>query len=900
MTRATPDWLERAARAMHRALLRAYPRAFRDEFGRDMDETFADRWREARARGEWSMLLLSLRTILDTIAQAAVARSASLPSRSDMFHLQDVRYAFRLLRRSPVFTLLTLVVLAGGMGVSVFTFSFLYSAILRPLPLSDGARIVRVQEVQGRSTSGFDAFDFARMRSQVTTLKDVGTWSSHEVVLGGADGRAAQRVLQVTAVEWSVFDATHTPPTLGRPFREDDEALGAAPVIVLSHDLWTIVFGGDSTIVNQVIRLNGTSTQVIGVMPRGYGFPVSAESWVPLGAAVREATEAGRYSVNVFGRLVDGATPERAELELTALLRRTRSERPMAPADTAGPAPTVSVRTFPMAQMGDDGPAFFTIINVMATLILLLACINVGNLLLARANERARELAVRLALGASRGRLAMQSLWEPVFLVIVSGALATAIAAAALSFVNHWAHTRLEGNLAFWWTWGMDQPTLLAAGGFTTLTIAVLGGVMATRATSTRFNDVLRDGGARDGGQRAGRVSRALVATQVAAVTVLLFFGVLSGIAAFRLAHIETGYDTRNLLASSVEPDVARFPTEEARRAYWERLSALLVTQGGIEDAVIRARLGTADDARGAIEFGDGRVVPLAEQPRAWLHGVLGPLDSLGIRRVEGRALDDRDRGGQPAVAVISRAMAERYWPGRSPVGERIRLPGIGEATNDQWRTVVGVVTDVPFGDEFARNPRRAIAVYVPLGQHDAASATLLFRHRGDAAAATAALHLAVGTLDPGSAPAQVQSYDDILAKSALIAGGVSRLFGLSFAFALLLAISGTYGLMARSIGMRTREIGVRRALGATDRSIQRLLLAQGGRQLGIGAVVALPAMILVGVGFSRFFPIAPLIAIGVATAVAASIIAVVLAATWLPTRRALLVSPRDALWRDG
>lgn len=899
MTRARPDRIERAARAMHRALLRAYPRQFRDDFGRDMDETFADRWREARARGEWSMLLLALRTIGDTIAHASVARAHTLPALSDMFHLQDVRYAFRLLRRTPVFTLLTLVVLAGGMGVSVFTFSFLYSAILRPLPLSDGARIVRVQQVQGRSTRGFDAADFARMRSQVTMLEDIGTWDAREVVLGSEDGRSAQRVLQVTAVEWNVFDATRTPPALGRPFRADDEALGAAPVIVLSHDLWSIAFGGDSSIIDRAIRLNGVSTQVIGVMPAGYGFPVAAESWVPLGAAVREATEPGRYVVNAFGRLADGATPERAELELTALLRRARGERPTAPADTAGPAPTVAVRTFPMAQLGDDGPAFFTIINVMATLILLLACINVGNLLLARANERARELAVRLALGASRGRLAMQSLWEPVVLVIVSGALATAIAAAALKFVNQWAHTRLEGNLAFWWTWGMDQPTLLAAGGFTTLTIAVLGGVMAARATNTRFNDVLRDGGARDGGQRAGRVSRTLVATQVAAVTVLLFFGVLSGIAAFRLGHIETGYDTRNLLAGSVEPDGTRFPTEESRRAYWERLSALIATEGGIEDAVIRARLGTADDERGAIEFGDGRVVPLAEQPRAWLHGVLGPLDSLGIRRVDGRALDDGDRGGQAAVAVVSRAMAERYWPARSPVGERIRLPGIGETSNDQWRTIVGVVTDVPYGDEFAQNPRRNLAVYLPLGQHDAPSATLLFRHKGDAAAAIAGLHLAVTSLDPTAVPDRVQSYDEILAKSALVAGGVSKLFGLSFAFALLLAISGTYGLMARSIGMRTREIGVRRALGATERNIQRLLLGQGGRQLGIGAVVALPAMLLVGIGFSRFFPIAPIISIGVATAVSMSIVAVVLAATWVPTRRALNVSPRDALWRE-
>src|SRR5690606_33868972 len=268
----------------------------------------------------------------------------------------------------------------------------------------------------------------------------------------------------------------------------------------------------------------------------------------------------------------DGTTRVAAAGELEALLRRARADHRLAAADSTGTQPGVVVRTSPMAQMGDEGPYVFGILNLMAVLILLLAAVNVANLLLARANERSRELAVRLALGASRARLAVQAMWEPVVLVMAGGVLGTLLAAWGLGVVNRWAQANLEGNLAFWWVWGLDGATIIAAGGFITLTIAGLGGVMAARATSTRFNEVLRDSGARAGGRGAGRAARALVATQVATVTVLMFFGVLSGIAAHAFSNIDPGYDTRNLLASSIEADAERHATPEARRAFWGRL----------------------------------------------------------------------------------------------------------------------------------------------------------------------------------------------------------------------------------------------------------------------------------------------------------------------------------------
>jgi len=895
MGSGTPGRVERLARAYHRALLHAYPRDFREEFGRDMDETFADRWREARTHGEWAMAHLLLTATLDAARSLLTMRRLSLTTVREMLHLQDLRHAVRLLQRTPFFTLLTLIVLAGGMGVSIFTFSFLYTAMVRPVPLSVGDRLVRVQQREGgRINAPMDVVDLAAIRPQVTTLSTLGGWGEREVILGDADGAGVRRVIETTAVEWNAFDVTRTPPALGRPFRADDEAPGAAPVIVLSHHLWTVAFGGDRAMVGRTIVLDGTPTEVIGVMPPGYAFPVAAESWVPLGAEARTITDRGRMAVNLFGTLADGATRGDAERELSILLRRVWEARPH-PADSsaAGP-PAALVRTFPMAQMGDEGPTIFALLNLMAALILLLACVNVANLLLARANERLRELAVRLALGASHGRLAMQALWEPVLLVVTGGALATAVAGWGLGEVNAWARRNLEGNLAFWWVWELDRATVLAAGAFITATLAILGGVMVRRAITTRFAEVLRDSG-RGGGRKVGRASRLLVVTQVATVCVLMFFGVLSAIAARSLANMNPGYDTRRLLASSLESDPGRQATPEARRALWERLWLGLEGWPEIEHSVLRARLGGADAESGALEFGDGRMLGALARPRAWVHAALGPLDALGIATLEGRQLLASDREGQARVAVVSRALAARGWPGRSPIGERIRLSGAGETGEDDWRTVVGVVGDVQYGDEFSRD-RRADAVYIPLAQSDARSVGITFRYRNDAAAAQAALHATVAALDRQLVVGHVQPYDEVLAKLALIARSVTRLFASCFGFALLLAVSGTYGLMSRAIAIRVREIGIRRALGATDASLRRLLLGQGGRQLGVGAVVALPLMLLVGLAFSRFFPVSPWVATASGVGVSAAIVAVVLAASWLPARRALAVAPREAL----
>jgi hypothetical protein len=282
-------------------------------------------------------------------------------------------------------------------------------------------------------------------------------------------------------------------------------------------------------------------------------------------------------------------------------------------------------------------------------------------------------------------------------------------------------------------------------------------------------------------------------------------------------------------------------------------------------------------------------------RPRTYVMSALGSLGTIGSSLVDGRPFDTRDDQHGLPTAIVSAAFAARYFPGRSAVGAQITMTGLGESMP---RTVVGVTGDILLGNPLSRD-RSRIAVYLPLRQTQATRALVLFRHRGNDAEGRSAFLQTVVAMDPELAVGTVTSFDEVLAKSTLMATSTAKLFGACFAFALLLAVSGAYGLMARAIGRQTRDIGVRRALGATDRTILVMLLGQGGRQLGVGALVALPFTLLVGWGFSRYFPIELGLAVLTAVLVSLTITAVVLAATWGPTRRAIAVEPREALWQE-
>ena len=804
-----------------------------------------------------------------------------------MIHAQDIRYALRLLARSPGFALLTVLVLAGGLGLSTFTFSFLYTAMIRPLPLDGGDRIVRLSALENGRGRSVDAVDIGALRGSLETVRDVGAYTERQVLLGrGADSR----VFSATVADPGLFVVARTPPRLGRTLLPADAEPGAEPVMVLAYRAWEIAFGADAAAVGSSVTINGVPTRVVGVMPAGFGFPVTQDAWLPLPSTTGRLTPPGTEWVGLFGRLAAGATQEQAAAEATTRLQHVLAARQHAAAELA-PVMAVTVESFPAAQLGEGRTLVFAGLNLAAALILLLSLVNVTTLLTARANERIRETAVRLALGASTGRLVMQGMWEGVLLCVAGGVAGTAAAAWGLDAITRWTRANLEGNLAFWWVWHVDRVTLLAAGAFVTVAIATVGAVVSLRAMRTNVRDVIQDTGARAGSRREGRLARVLIVTQVATVTTLMFVGVLGAVMARRVVTIDPGYDPARLLQVGLEPPADRFATDDARARLFVDVQARLAEHGAIEGVLLRTTLGRRDGG-GTFEPREGTA---GGKATAQVVATLGAISTLGIAVSEGRTLQSADDRAQPPVAVVSRALAARHWPGRSPVGHQLRLTG---TEGESWRTIVGVVSDIPYGNPFSRD-LSAEAIYVPLLQTAASGAQVVVRHRTSEIAGRQALYEVFGAIDPQLVPGHVFRVEEVIEKSGLITVGLVKLIGACFALALLLAVAGCYGLMSRSIGLRTREIGVRRALGASDAMATRMLLVQGARQLGVGALVAAPVLAVIGVAATRLLPLGAALTSITGVVVSAAIVGVVLAATWVPTRKAMRVPLRNALVRE-
>ena len=880
---AREAWQARA----YRIALRAFPTEFRKRWADDMWLAFLDRMTDQRRATGRVPLGTTLRELSNLLASGFRERLHSTSRPAEMFHLQDIRYAFRLLTRSPGFALLTVLVLAGGIGLSTFTFSFLYTAMIRAVPLAEGDRIVRLTQMDRDRRTPVDLVDVDLLRSSMRTVRELGGYTQREVILGREGDR---RVLSATVADPVLFKVGRTPALLGRALLPSDAEPGAAPVIVLSYRTWEAAFAGERSVLDTQVAVNGVSTRIVGVMPDGFGLPVTQEAWLPLPATASAGVRPGSDYLTLFGRLAPGATHDQAAAEATALIQGALTAR-----DTSaqsGPRFAVAVESFPAAQIGEERTLVFTILNLLAALILLLALVNVTTLLTARANERNRETAVRLALGASTGRLVMQGMWEGIILCLIAGVIGTTGAGWGLSTITRWTQANMQGNMSFWWVWRLDHVAVLAAGVFVTAAIAVLGSVVSLRATRTNVREVMQDGSARSGSRREGRLARGLVATQVTAVTILMFVGVISGVVAQRVAHMDPGYDPTNVLQVSLDPPADRFPTTDARAAVFRGVATRLANQDAIADVLLRARLARSTDNRGAFAIRDAH----GSLPNANILATLGALSTLGMKVVEGRSLAPSDDPSRAPVALVSRSLATRHWHGRSPVGDQIRLATVGDTV--QWRTIVGVVSDNPYGDPLARD-RGTDAIYLPLLQAAPPGTEVFVRSRGDEVAGRQALHQVFGEVDPLLVPGFVFRASEVIQKSGLVVTGLTKLFGGCFVFALLLAVAGTYGLMSRSIGLRTREIGVRRALGATDAVATRMLLTQGARQLGVGTIVAAPILAAGGAAATHFLPLSGALTTVVAILVSVAIVAVVLAATWVPTRKVLRVALRDALWRE-
>jgi predicted permease len=816
---------------------------------------------------------------------------------------QDMRFALRTLRRRPGFTFIAALTLALGIGATTALFGVVKAVLLTPLPYGAPERIAVVWSAwKGFDQTWLSYDEFEAYDAEIPAFENVALFSDGAVNL--TDGSGDPERVRAGFVTEDVFDVLGVAPILGRGFTAEEDRPGGPRVIILSHAVWQRRFGGDPSIVGRAIQVNGEAAAVVGVMPSGFRLPLdfgasgATEVWRPLatdaaaeGATPGPAFTPGGQSHGFYGvaRLAPGATIGQANAQLASLITRVTREGIYPPG--------MQFRAFAVPveeQVTGKVRAALLIVFGAVGFVMLIACANVAGLLLVRGEQRRRELALRVALGAGARRLTRQLLTETLVLAGLGGGLGIALAALGVWLVRATAPAALpriaETTL---------DPTVLLFASAAALGAAVLTGVLpALQATSVAPSSELKEGG-RSATAGAGRLRwrQALVAIEVALAVVLVIGAGLMIRSVANLFAIDTGFRSAGVLTMRLSTPSAWYPDSMRIATFHEELRRRVAAIPGVE-AVGLARLLPL-----AAEMGDwglqveGYTPPPHEgTPGDWQVVTPGYFEAMGVQRIAGRFLEERDRMDAPLAMVVNRRFAEKYLAGRDPLGVQVRVGGSPERARF---TIVGVVEDVRHnGLTTEVKPQ----FYVPHAQFAAnvgntlRSMSLVVHTGGDPRSLIAPVRAAVHGLDPRLPIAEVRTMDDIVGEAIAAPRFAMRLLGLFGVLALVLAAIGIYGIVSQAVASRAQELGIRAALGATPRDLVVLSLGAGVRQALVGVVLGVVAALAMSRAMAGMLhgvtPTDPL-TFGVVVVVTAT---VAIAASLGPARRAGRVDPMAVL----
>jgi len=799
---------------------------------------------------------------------------------------RDVRFAIRTLRKSPGFAAVALATLALGIGANAAIFSVVDAVLLRPLPYADPGRLVVAYQTlpsQGVTSNGvsyLNYLDWTKARS----VERLGAVRMHDYTLTGAGEPALVAAGTVTA---NVFGLLGTAPLLGRGLVDADDSAEAAPVAVLTEKLWRDRFGGDPAVVGRAVRLDERVFTIVGVMPSRFRTPPDvppADLWTPLSQDpifddLRQ--KRGGHYLTIVGRLKDGASLEQAQAELKTI---ADGQARQFPKENEG----WSVRLVPLAESFVAGvrTALLVLLGAVA-LVFLIACANVANLLLARSGARAREVAIRTALGAGRGALVRQFLAESLVLGTAGGALGLSLAAATTKALRAW----LPANLPRVADVALDLRVLVF-GLVVSLGAAILFGLVpALHAARPDLASGLREGsaGAGEGAPRR-RLRNVLVVVETALSFVLLVGAGLLARSFVRLQEVPLGFDPARVLTAGMSLPRAQYARPEQWRNFYTTLVDGLSKEPGVELAAASLPLPLYGAGLNFAFKIDGREEASGSDLTAnYTASTPEYFRSLGIRLMRGRLFTERDSADAPKVCVVSAAFAKQYFPGENPLGRRLVF-GFKESVA---REIVGVVADVKRDGQGAPSKPE---MYVPFAQEPWWAAYVLLRTSGDPMRLSAVLRRHVRALDPGLPVESVQPMTQMVADSVAQARFRTTLLAMFGAAALVLAVVGIYGVLSYSVGRRTREVGIRVALGAGRGDVLRLVVSEGLLLTGLGlALGAAGAVVLTRFLSTLLFEVGrfdPLTYAAVAAVLAGS----GLLACWIPARRAMRVDPVVAL----
>ena len=811
---------------------------------------------------------------------------------------QDIRYGARLLLKSPGFTLIAVLTLALGIGANTAIFSVVNFVLLRPLPYANSDQLLMIWErnlKKGWSESPTSSANFVDFRTSARNLEVAAfTDTNGNFNLTGGDQPERVAGLRVSA---NLFPLLGVNPGRGRLFLPQEDQPGAGHVLILSYGLWQRTFAANANLINKTIQLNSQSYTVVGIMPPDFKFPPAfsavvgsseesvsnADLWVPLTTddipLVRD-----RRDLKMMGRLKPGVTVAQAQADLNAIASRLDREFP----DVNG---GIETHVIPLREQvtGDISLALFVLMTAVA-LVLLIACANVANLLLAKATGRQKEIAIRTALGATRLRILRQLLTESVLLGLLGGLLGLLFAVIGAKTLIAFVTTNIPKLKDFTFDATVLLFTLLIA----LVTSLFFGLAPAIDASKPNLNEALKEGGRSSSGSASRqRLRDFLVITEVALAVILVTASGLMFRSFLRLQGVNPGFNPKNLITLEVELPDAKYHAAQQQQNFQQQLLQRLTTIPGVQSAATVDNVPFGVNAFNTSFMIEGRPVPaVTERPRAF-YRVISPnyFRTMGIPFRRGNEFTDRDSAEMPGVAIINETATRKYWPGEDPIGRKIKR-GRPESKNP-WVTIVGIAGSA---SQLSLREESQPEIYVPFLQNTTLNFSLVVRTASDPKTITGAIRKEVWATDKDLPVSNMKLMDELISNSTAQPRFYVILLTVFAALALILAAVGVYGVMAYSVTLRTRDIGIRMAVGAQPMDIFKHVIGHALMLASIGLVIG-----LVLAGTSTL--VMKSLLFGISTAdpltlivTALILLAVALLASYLPARKATKVDPMVAL----
>jgi predicted permease len=809
---------------------------------------------------------------------------------------QDLRYALRMLMKKPGFTVVAILTLALGIGANTAIFSIVNSLLLRPLPYRNSERLAIIWTHSPGANVALDwpsPGQFSAIKAQNSVFEDLALAQGTNVNLTGQNGPERLGVVRVASNMFSLLGAK---PILGRAFLPEDDVPNKPGTVILSHGLWQRRFGGDPKVLGQSLKINGSNYEVVGVMgpefSLGYevmptvGAVSQAEMLMPLPLNAEGLARQGDENYNVLARLKPGVTMAQAQAELDLAVRRLEQQF----ASNYPPSRRFSFSIRPLHEqvVGDVRQALYILLGAVGC-VLLIACANVANLLLARAAVREKEIAIRTAIGAGRGRIIRQLLTESVLLSLVGGIFGLVFAIWGLAGLR-WLN---PGNIPRLGTISIDGRVLAFTSAVAILTGILFGLAPALRSSRVNLSESLKEGGRNSISGSQHRLRNVLVIAEIAMSLVLLIGAGLLIRSFVRVQQVDPGFVPQNVLSLRLSVVGTSYVEEPRRQIFfqqlWERLRRLpgVESAGGVSVLPLSGGIGWGSITIEGYDAAAGQSAIQADQRIA----TVGYFETMKMPLIKGRFFSEQDTKDAPPVIIIDENLARTYFPNSDPIGKRIKRGGAGSTA--PWMTVVGVVASVK---QYALDTDSRVAMYAPHQQALTGAMSVAVRTTADPLSIAAAVTREARAMDPNVPIFDVKTMDQWLSESLARRRFAMLSLGLFAGVAMLLAAVGIYGVMSYMVAQRTREIGIRVALGAQTGNVLKLVIGQGMSLTGVGVGIGLVvAVVLTRVMASLLFSVSardPLTFIAIAGLLAG----VALLASYLPARRAARVDPMIAL----